>query len=131
MIYEVFDLSKNRKLIIDIIKSSAEHMTAGEIFIKARQKQPSIAVGTVYRNLGLMTKSGEIKRVVIPNMSDRFDKFTHSHEHIICQKCGALSDITVSNLKEYLEAQTGIEITGYELSLKNICDKCKETTKGA
>ncbi len=38
-----------------------EHMTAEEIFIKAKQIQPSIAVGTVYRNLGLMTEAGENK----------------------------------------------------------------------
>jgi Fe2+ or Zn2+ uptake regulation protein len=119
-------LTKHRKLILDIITSSIAHMTAEEIFMKAKQLQPSIAVGTVYRNLGLMTEAGEIKRISIPNTPDRYDKTLIPHEHLICQNCRELSDITVSELKEYIEKQTGIKILGYELNLRYICDKCKK-----
>ena len=118
-------MGKHRKLILEIIMSSAEHMTAEEIYMKAKQIQPSIAVGTVYRNLGLMAATGEIRRIVMPNAPDRFDRTLLPHEHLICQNCGNLSDISVSDLKGYLERQTGIEILGYELNLKYICDQCK------
>lgn len=119
-------MTKHRKLILEIIKSSAGHMTADEIYTKAKQIQPSIAVGTVYRNLGLMTESGEIRRVIIPNAPDRFDKLTQPHDHLICQNCGALSDISVANLKGYLEKQTGIKIIGYDLNLRYFCDECRK-----
>jgi Fe2+ or Zn2+ uptake regulation protein len=119
-------MSKHRKLILDILMSSSEHMTAEKIFMKAKQIQPSIAVGTVYRNLGLMTEAGEIKRVSMFNAPDRYDITLHPHEHIICQECGELSDISVSNLKEYLEKQTGIAILGYDLNVRYICEKCKK-----
>lgn len=118
-------MTKQRKLILDIIKSSNGHMTAEEIYIKAKQTQPSIAIGTVYRNLGLMTQAEEIRRISIPNAPDRFDKFTGPHEHLICQNCGVLSDINVSDLKDYLQVQTGIEIISYELNLRYICNGCK------
>jgi Fe2+ or Zn2+ uptake regulation protein len=94
--------------------------------MKAKQLQPSIAVGTVYRNLGLMTEAGQIRRISMPNSPDRYDKSILPHEHIVCQSCGTLSDLYVSNLKDYLEKQTGIEILGYELNLRYICDKCKK-----
>lgn len=106
--------------------SSNEHLTAEEIFMKAKQIQPSIAIGTVYRNLALMTEAGEIRRVVMPNAPDRFDRSLLPHEHLICQNCGKVSDISVSDLKDYLEKQAGIEILGYDLSLRYICDKCKK-----
>jgi Fe2+ or Zn2+ uptake regulation protein len=122
----VLILTKQRKLILDIIMSSNEHLTAEEIFMKAKQIQPSIAIGTVYRNLALMTEAGEIRRVVMPNAPDRFDRSLLPHEHLICQNCGKVSDISVSDLKDYLEKQTGIEILGYDLSLRYICDKCKK-----
>ncbi len=118
-------MKKHRMLILDIIKSSEGHMKAEEIYMKAKQLQPSIAVGTVYRNLGLMTEAGEIRRISILNAPDRYDKSLHPHEHLICQSCGELTDITVSDLKEYMEEQTGIEILSYELNLRYICDKCK------
>lgn len=100
-------------------------MTAEEIYMKAKKVMPSIAIGTVYRNLCLMTEAGEIRRITIPNAPYRFDKSLHPHEHLICQNCGELSDITVSDLKDYIEKQTGIEILGYDLSLRYICNKCK------
>lgn len=118
-------MTKQRKLILDIIMSSVEHMTAEEIYMKAKQMQPSIAVGTVYRNLGLMTEAKEIRRISIPNAPDRYDKSIIPHEHLICQNCGELSDISVTDLKYYIQKQTGIEILSYELNLKYICDKCK------
>lgn len=119
-------ITKQRKLILDIIRSSKEHMTAEEIYMKAKKIMPSIAVGTVYRNLGLMAEAGEIRRITMSNAPDRFDRSVHPHEHVICQNCGELHDISISNLKEQLEKQTGIEILGYDLSLKYICDKCKK-----
>jgi Fe2+ or Zn2+ uptake regulation protein len=97
-------------------------MTAEEMYMKAKQTMPSIAIGTVYRNLGLMTKAGEIRRITIPNSPDRFDKSAQPHEHLICQKCGEVTDIFIPNSCEYLQQQTGIEIVGFDL--KYICEKC-------
>jgi Fe2+ or Zn2+ uptake regulation protein len=102
-----------------------EHMTAEEIYMKAKKMHPSIAVGTVYRNLGLMTQSGEIRRIVMSNGPDRYDRSLLPHEHITCQNCGRVSDIAVCDLRNYLEKQTGIKILGYDLNLKYMCDECK------
>ena len=118
-------MTKQKKIILDIIMSSSEHMTAEEIYMTAKKIMPSIAIGTVYRNLGLMTEAGEIRRIIVHNAPDRFDKLIVPHEHLIYEKCGMLTDITVADLKGYLEKQTGIKIKGYDLSLIYICDKCK------
>ena len=119
-------MTKQRRLILDVIRSSGEHLTADEIFIKARKILPSIAIGTVYRNLRLITEDGTIRRIVAPNEPDRFDRSLHPHEHIICQHCKRMSDIAIADLKEYLQRRTGIEILGYDLSLRYICDECKK-----
>ena len=101
-------------------------MTADEIYMKAKSVQPSIAVGTVYRNLALMEKAGEIRRIAIANAPDRFDKSIHMHEHLVCQKCGLLSDVSIPDLHAFLEKQTGIRILGYDLNLKYYCDECQK-----
>jgi Fe2+ or Zn2+ uptake regulation protein len=118
-------LTKQKQAILNIIKKSDGHMTAEEIYMKAKKELPSIAIGTVYRNLGLMTDAGEIRRIAIPNSPDRYDKSTKPHEHLVCQKCGTVYDTFVTGLKEFLQQQAGVEITGYDLNLKFICDKCK------
>lgn len=48
---EVF-MTKQRILILNIIKTTDGHLTAEEIFNIAKARMPNIALGTVYRNLG-------------------------------------------------------------------------------
>ena len=59
-------MTKQRQLILDIINRSCSHPSAEEIYREAKQIMPSIALGTVYRNLGLMAKDGEIRRQMQP-----------------------------------------------------------------
>lgn len=47
-------MTQQRQVIYQIIKESKEHLTAEEIFLLAKQQIPKLALGTVYRNLGLM-----------------------------------------------------------------------------
>lgn len=122
-------MTRQRKTILNIIKTSNEHMTAEEIYMKAKQVMPSIAIGTVYRNLGLMTEAGEIRRIPIPDSADRYDKSTKPHEHLVCQKCGEVHDVFIDGLMEYLSRQTGVEITGYDLNLRFICENCRPRDK--
>jgi len=101
-------------------------MTAEDIYIKAKKQMPSIAMGTVYRNLNVMAASGIIRRLAIPNAPDRFDKSADPHEHLICRDCGRLTDVYFPGLKDYLEKQADVEILGYDLSLIYICEDCKK-----
>lgn len=126
LILEVLMLTRQRKAILDVINSYPGHMTAEEIYLKAKQKMPTIAIGTVYRNLGVMVDAGQIRRITIPDSPDRYDRSTKPHEHLICKKCGEVHDVFITGLKDYLERQAGIEITGYNLNLEYICEKCKE-----
>ncbi len=125
-------MTRQRKTILEIIKTSNEHMTAEEIYLKAKKVMPSIAMGTVYRNLGLMTEAGEIRRIPIPDSPDRYDKSVKPHEHMVCQECGEVHDVFIDGLLEYLRQSTGAEITGYDLNLRFICENCrrKDTIQG-
>lgn len=117
-------MTKQRKVIFDIIQKAEDHLTAEQIFLLAKEKMPSIAVGTVYRNLNLMENEGEIRRISMFHAPDRFDKRTSAHEHMICSRCGSLKDISLDGLKETLEKQTGAEILSYDLNLYYICPDC-------
>lgn len=117
-------MTKQRKLILAIIQNSMEHLTADEIFIQAKKLMPSIAVGTVYRNLGLMVEAGEVKKLPQPNGPDRYDKSIKPHEHLCCSKCGSFLDLPDLELKPYIEQKAGIEVESYELHIEGICSEC-------
>ena len=44
-------MTKQRELIIQILKNNDRHLTADEIFFLAKLQMPSIAMATIYNNL--------------------------------------------------------------------------------
>lgn len=118
-------MTQQRQVIYQVIRNASRHMTAGEIFQRARRHLPSIAVGTVYRNLNLMIEAGEIRRVAIAGQADRFDKTVQLHHHSICPCCGEVSDVKLSDLTKHLSRTVGRSIESYELTLRMRCDACE------
>ena len=53
-------MTKQRELILSILKQSDRHLTADEIFFLAKLKMPSIAMATIYNNLNAMNELGLI-----------------------------------------------------------------------
>ena len=98
-------------------------MTAEEIFLLAKQRLPSLSIATVYRNLGLMVRDGEIRRVTIGG-ADRYDRNISPHDHLTCIRCGRLADVTLHDLKTALEQGTGQKIISYELNMYYVCPEC-------
>ena len=119
-------MTKQRKIIKDIIYASYKHPTADEILFEAKKKMPNIAVGTVYRNLSLLVESGEVRKIDIPNAPSRYDRPQIPHEHLICLNCGRVVDVDMIELKDVLNEKTGKEILQYKLTMYYICEKCKK-----
>jgi len=120
-------MRSQKQMILDVIRASDEHMTADQIFMAAKHENPGIAMGTVYRNLSLLTEAGEIVRVERPGEATRFDKTLQSHEHIVCQRCGRMKDVHVEkDLLHYLRERTGEEVLRCCLTMEYICPDCRE-----
>ncbi len=117
-------MTKQRKLITDIIMNSHIHMTAEEIYIRAKEQMPSIAMGTVYRNLGIMVSEGDILQIKMAQGPDKYDKNVHCHDHAICTCCGKVIDIC--SLKKVIEKAANLNISEYDCNIYYTCDECKK-----
>ena len=113
-------MTKQRQLISEIVREAGNHPTAEQIYLEAKRRMPSIAMGTVYRNLGLMVDSGEIRRVVIANEPDHFDRTVAPHHHMVCTCCGCVTDITLAGLRDYIEERAGVDVVSYDLNIRYI-----------
>ena len=118
-------MTRQRALIAEIIREQPRHLTASEIFDRARQRMPGLARGTVYRNLKLMEAAGEIGRLELPEGPDRYDRTTAPHGHLYCDGCGALYDLPLAGLKPALEAQIGGPVRSYQLTVHYLCPTCR------
>ena len=118
-------MTRQRALILELLHSTSGHLTADEIFDLARQRMPSIARGTVYRNLKLMEQDREIARLEMPAGPDRYDRTTAPHGHLYCDGCQKLTDIPVVGLVRELEAAIGTEVRSYQLTVHYLCPDCR------
>ena len=116
-------MTKQRQLIYDVVNAAPVHLTAEEIFIKAKSCMPEIAQATVYNNLNYLTDHGIIRRLSILGENDRYDRNVMPHAHLICDKCKAIADVEVADLS-WLGIFTKKPVTSFDLTLHDVCDKC-------
>lgn len=118
-------MTKQKQLILDIVNSACEHYTAEQIFALAQKEMPSIARATVYNNLNALLKDNLIRKICRTNQIDCYDKILPEHDHLVCAKCGRISDIVVFGIKENIERQLNGKLISYSLNINYICDNCK------
>ena len=77
--------------------------------------------------LNILVNEGLIRKIFIYNGNDRYDKMLTNHNHVICQKCGKLHDISFlldeSNINMF-EKETGFKITICNFNINGICEEC-------
>lgn len=118
-------MTKYGKLISDIIYNSDKHLTAEQIYIKMKENSSGIVLATVYNNLNSLVTQGKLRRITVQGSPDRYDKATR-HDHLVCDKCGKLSDVFIKDITANIEKEIGCSISSYDLSVHYICDNCKK-----
>lgn len=123
--------SKQRTLVLDVLKASHEHPNAEEVYLAVKQHLPDISLGTVYRNLNLLEEMGQIIRIQTGIGGDRFDAVTRMHPHLICTECGGVSDLDcqidkeTELLRQALQT-SGAQIQDVQIRAWGICGRCRE-----
>lgn len=117
-------MAKYEKAIFQIVEASRSHMTAEQVFAALRQQYPNVVLATVYNNLNRLWENGQIRKVSVEGMPDRYDR-TARHDHLVCKECGKLLDIDLKDLTRQLQKQVGVPILSYDLKLVYLCEECK------
>ncbi len=118
-------MAKYAEQILDLVLCSAEHPTAEQIFWQMKQKNPKIAQATVYNNLNALVADGKLIRLPQPGSPDRYDNTTR-HDHLICTRCGALTDFRFTDLTRDIESALGARIRSYDLRIHYVCPACRK-----
>ena len=117
-------MTKYAQQILDIINASSDHLTAEQIYLRLKAANSKVVLATVYNNLNLLYEQDQIRKVSVEGYPDRYDKIV-KHDHLVCKKCGALSDICLSDLTAQLQEQIPEEIISYDLKVNYICPSCR------
>ena len=119
--------SKQKNIILASVKKLGNHPTADEVFIEARKLLPSISLSTVYRNLAILSKNGDLLSINNLSSEIHFDHNTTRHFHVYCSTCGKVGDIYLpDNSIEMLfpEKSHGFQIDGFSVTFNGTCNNC-------
>ena len=119
--------SRQRDAIRDNLRNRSDHPTADMIYMDIRMQYPNISLGTVYRNLALLTELGEIRHIPLRDGADRYDGRMEPHTHFYCRTCGRLIDlppVKTSLLKRSVEGTFDGIIEESVVGFMGLCADC-------
>ena len=86
--------SRQRECIREFLSGRQDHPTAETVYTNVKKEFPNISLGTVYRNLSLLT-----------------DWNADPHYHVFCRECGSVMDLKLENIN-HINILAGNEFEG-------------------
>ncbi len=120
--------TRQRRVILEEVRKLTSHPTAVGLYEIVRRRLPKISLGTVYRNLELLARTGAIQKLEFSGPESRFDGNCDQHGHVRCVDCGRVDDFegVPLELPGFNEDDCqGYEILGHRLELLGICPRCR------
>lgn len=111
--------------IYHIITGPVKHLTVEQIYAVMKESYPQIVIATVYNNVNRLWRAGLIRKITVENMPDRYDSLDR-HDHLVCQRCGGLTDISFADLTDSLREQVEEDFLSYDLKIYYLCHACAQ-----
>ena len=118
-----------RKLVLEAVLARHDHPCANDIYLDVVAREPRVSRGTVYRNLNLLSDSGEILHVKVPDGADRFDSRSENHFHVLCLRCHRVADVELPYSPELDCAAgktSGFDIVAHRTVFEGYCPECRK-----
>ena len=87
-------LPSNYQTLLEVIEAAGhgKHLTAHEVWIRARERQPRIGFATVHRGLARLHETGAVLKIDVPGGGGAvYEPAASTHAHFRCRSCGATS----------------------------------------
>jgi Fur family ferric uptake transcriptional regulator len=125
-------LTRQRRLLLDLIDRSGLHLDAESLFQMAKEKDPKLNRVTVYRTLKLLKEGGLVDELDLAHFEgDQHyyeTRMKQEHAHIICLRCGRVEEFfgeELRRLRAQVESQFGFEIMFARTEVGGYCSHCQ------
>ena len=121
--------TSQRKLLLNLILKAGGHLDADELYRRARLKESTISLSTVYRNLKLFKKLDLVEERHFAEEHHHYEpKATARHHHLVCVGCGEVIEFEsplTEKIKRQIEKNNNFVITDTEVRMKGYCARCR------
>ncbi|MBX3277289.1 MAG: transcriptional repressor [Acidobacteria bacterium] len=121
-------MTAQRRAVLEVVRASEGHLTAGEVYAAARAVHPTISYATVYNSLHYLTRMGLIAEITFGAGANRFDRIVDRHDHALCEGCGRLVDLELpetADLMRRAARQSRFKPVSISLTLIGLCPECQ------
>jgi len=118
-------VTPQRSAILEVLEKEG-HISVEKIFETLKHSFPSLSLATIYKNMITLQEYGIVKELKISGHKNNYEIVQEDHHHIVCQKCGKISDVHIdmdNSLKE-ISIKYNFEIINTALAITGICKTC-------
>ena len=122
-------LTHQRRLILEILQGSEDHLEAHELYAKVRSRDPDVSLATVYRTLSVLREMGLVEQHLLGEEHGHFEAAGENrHYHFTCVGCGKVIEFDAEAVEQAirgLSIQEGARVTDAHLHLSGYCAQCQ------
>jgi len=126
-------LTSQRRLILEVLEKSEEHLDAERLYGQAKTHSPSISLATVYRTLAVLKEMGLVEEHRLGEEHSHYESVRRGpHYHFTCLKCGKVIEFDtplVAQIEQTLNQQEGVRVTSAHLHLSGYCAHCQNQSQ--
>jgi Fur family ferric uptake transcriptional regulator len=123
-----------RRLVIEVLAESADHVTGIEIVERCRQRDPATVPSTVYRTLDVLEELGLVRHGHgADGREDYHVQPADDHGHLYCSGCGGrweLGDAQVRSFVSEIERGRRFSVDLSHLTVVGRCVECGPVEAG-
>jgi Fe2+ or Zn2+ uptake regulation protein len=117
-------VTPQRRAVLGAFGPEAGHLTADEVYERARTEVPELARATVYNALGELVRTG-LLRAVEGLGAVRYDSnLDTSHHHFRCRSCGRLFDVHPRAADQIELDDGGFTVERVQILVEGTCREC-------
>ena len=125
-------LTRQRKILLDLIDKTGEHLDAESLYQLAKEKDPKLNRVTVYRTLKLLKEGGMVDELDLMHQAGEQHFYEtrrkQEHAHVICLSCGKVEEFfgePLQRLRKQIETHFGFQIVLARTEVGGYCSHCQ------
>jgi Fur family peroxide stress response transcriptional regulator len=125
-------LTPQRVAIVRELVTRCDHPSVEQLHTAILADFPTTSLATVYKTIHLLKEQAEVLELGFGELGSRYDgRRPAPHPHLICTRCGAISDPPcqgpeLDELVANLAGQTGFAVTAHRFDLFGLCPACRK-----
>ncbi len=121
-------MTRQRAAVAALLAESGQFRTAQDIHSVLRERGQPVGLATVYRNLALMARAGEVDTLVRDDGETMYRRCgSGHHHHLVCRTCGRTVEIAGPEVEAWAAAVAqahGFTDVSHRIELFGRCAQC-------